>query len=215
MLFDLYCLNSTGLIAIGSQLSDDKAMVLIWLAVAILSVVTVFVCIKAGRAYKKRQEIVSAQTALIERDRELYNAFKDADEDFLRKAEPRELIAGLAILVQAKVEKADDPVALFETFPEKDRYAYCLDIFLTDTEEALSHFFRNNGRPVTNTAVEALRQLGLLTESVEKVFLMLDEDTEVSFDAEFIKSADEEFMNTFDKTAATNRIREYLLNPTE
>lgn len=212
MLLDCLSIYSAGLIALSSQLSDDKAMVLIWLAFAVVSVITVFVCIKAGRAYKKRQAIINAQNALIEKDRQLYRAFKDADEAFLKSAEPRELIAGLAIAVQAKVEKAEDPVALFETFSEKDRYVYSLDIFLTDSETNLSHFFRNNGKPVTNTAVEALRHLGLLTEGIEKVFLMLDEDTDVSYDPEFIKNADEEYKKSFDTAAAINKIREYLLD---
>ena len=41
---------------------------------------------------------------------------------------------------------------------------------------------------------------------------MLDEDTDVSYDPEFIKNADEEYKKSFDTAAAINKIREYLLD---
>jgi len=194
-----------------SGLSERQILYLLWTAAAALSVVTVFVIIKAGKAYKRRQEIVGEQMAQMERDRALYEKYKNADFETLKNAEPRELIYGLALQVQAQVQNAPNPNELFMSLPSFQRYIYSLDIFLEDTEKSLSSFFRNNGEPLLSSAIDALRETGLLTTEIERLCLMFDKDSEVSFDEEYIKKADESFGDSFNRETALKKIKEYIL----
>ena len=92
-----------------SGLSERQILYLLWTAAA-LSVVTVFVIIKAGKAYKRRQEIVESRWRRW-KGIALYEKYKNADFETLKNAEPRELIYGLALQVQAQVQNARIPMS--------------------------------------------------------------------------------------------------------
>ena len=119
-------------------------------------VLTVFVSVKAAKAAKKSR---SKREKIIEQlryENKTRAEFANPTAQQILSAEPEKLVDGIALNLQADLEKQADMVAAFENLSKPPKYIYALYYFITDSKEKLSEFFKKNGKPLTGTAKEAV-----------------------------------------------------------
>lgn len=129
------------------------------IAFVVISVITVFVCIKAAQASKKTR---AARDIIIDRlkyENKVRNDFKHLTPELMASAEARALVDGIALNIQADLEKQSDMNAAFENLTQPQKYIYALYYLLVDGARKLSEFFKMNGKPLTDYAGEAVGQI--------------------------------------------------------
>lgn len=127
---------------------------LVFVAVSIL---TVFVCFKA---YKASAKVRAERGKVIERlkyENRTRAEFADLTIERIETAEPKALFDGVALNIQAGLEKESDMNAAFEKLTASQQYIYALYYVLLDGSQKLSEFFKMNGKPLTPVAGEAVR----------------------------------------------------------
>lgn len=168
-------------------------------ALVLLAIVTVFVCIKAMLASKKRNEERERIIADIEKEKALRKEFKHVDETtFADGKDNYRLITGMCAHVQQRIEKKEDMTAAFYELSDVEKYVYALGYVFEDSKNGLSDFFRSNGEPLLSTAEKAVREIigERFSELFSAEFIMLDENDETtSVDNDALAKMDEEFKN--------------------
>lgn len=168
--------NYTG----AAEYFKDKPYLLILLVV--LAALAVFAVIKAAAAsskrYGKNREIMEKLKA----DAELRREFEPLTPEKARSAEPEKLVGGVALGLCARIEKAADMTAEFESFTEEQKELYALHFVLEDGAEKLSGFFKMNGSPLTDYAKKAVERLydGEAVTAFCREFSAYDERDEVT-----------------------------------
>lgn len=168
---------------------------------AVLVVLTVFVCIKAGQASAKRGRANEALMKKLKEENELRNEFAVLTESSIKKADSVRLFKGVALNLQKKISDASDMDAEFAKLSDEQKAVYALSFVVEDGGEKLSEFFRINGKPVTNTALDAFKKLfdGRACEIFESEYNSFDPDNEdASVIPEEIEKLDAEFMSLTD-----------------
>ncbi|MBQ3129167.1 MAG: hypothetical protein IJC13_09095 [Clostridia bacterium] len=171
-------------------------------ALALLAVLTVFVCLKAMLASRKRSEERERIIADIEKEKALRKEFKHVDETtFAQGKDNYRLITGMCAHVQQNIEKKEDMTAAFFELSEVEKYVYALGYVFEDSQKGLSDFFRSNGEPLLSTADKAVSEIvgGRFSEIFSSEFVMLDENDETtSVDNDALAKMDEEFRAVLD-----------------
>lgn len=171
-------------------------------ALALLAVLTVFVCLKAMLASRKRSEERERIIADIEKEKALRKEFKNVDETtFAQGKDNYRLITGMCAHVQQNIEKKEDMTAAFCELSEVEKYVYALGYVFEDSKKGLSDFFRSNGEPLLSTADKAVSEIvgGRFSEIFSSEFVMLDENDETtSVDNDALAKMDEEFRTVLD-----------------
>lgn len=171
-------------------------------ALALLAVLTVFVCLKAMLASRKRSEERERIIADIEKEKALRKEFKHVDETtFAQGKDNYRLITGMCAHVQQNIEKKEDMTAAFYELSEVEKYVYALGYVFEDSQKGLSDFFRSNGEPLLSTADKAVSEIvgGRFSEIFSSEFVMLDENDETtSVDNDALAKMDEEFRTVLD-----------------
>ena len=171
-------------------------------ALALLAVLTVFVCLKAMLASRKRSEERERIIADIEKEKALRKEFKHVDETtFAQGKDNYRLITGMCAHVQQNIEKKEDMTAAFYELSEVEKYVYALGYVFEDSKKGLSDFFRSNGEPLLSTADKAVSEIvgGRFSEIFSPEFVMLDENDETtSVDNDALAKMDEEFRTVLD-----------------
>lgn len=171
-------------------------------ALALLAVLTVFVCLKAMLASRKRSEERERIIAAIEKEKALRKEFKHVDETtFAQGKDNYRLITGMCAHVQQNIEKKEDMTAAFYELSEVEKYVYALGYVFEDSKKGLSDFFRSNGEPLLSTADKAVSEIvgGRFSEIFSSEFVMLDENDETtSVDNDALAKMDEEFRAVLD-----------------
>ena len=171
-------------------------------ALALLAVLTVFVCLKAMLASRKRSEERERIIADIEKEKALRKEFKHVDETtFAQGKDNYRLITGMCAHVQQNIEKKEDMTAAFYELSEVEKYVYALGYVFEDSKKGLSDFFRSNGEPLLSTADKAVSEIvgGRFSEIFSSEFVMLDENDETtSVDNDALAKMDEEFRAVLD-----------------
>lgn len=163
---------------------------------AVLVVLTLFVCIKAGQASARRGKANEAIIKKIKEENELRNEFALLTETKIKNSDSVRLFKGVALNLQKKISDAADMNAEFDNLNNSQKQVYALSFVAEDGGEKLSGFFRINGKPVTNIALDAVKKLfeGRICEIFESEYNSFDPDNEeVSFIPEEIAKLDEEF----------------------
>ncbi len=171
-------------------------------ALALLAGLTVFVCLKAMLASRKRSEERERIIADIEKEKALRKEFKHVDETtFAQGKDNYRLITGMCAHVQQNIEKKEDMTAAFYELSEVEKYVYALGYVFEDSKKGLSDFFRSNGEPLLSTADKAVSEIvgGRFSEIFSSEFVMLDEnDKTTSVDNDALAKMDEEFRAVLD-----------------
>lgn len=136
-----------------------EAFVQYWyftLALIAVSILTVFVCIKAYKVSKKtrleRDKIIDR----LKYENRTRAEFSTISKELIESSEPKKLFDGVAMNIQAKLEKESDMNAAFESLSQPQKYIYALYYVSVDGAEKLSEFFKMNGKPLTTAAGDAV-----------------------------------------------------------
>ncbi len=168
---------------------------------AALVALTLFVCVKAGQASARRGKANEALIKKLKEENELRNEFAVLTETLVKKADSVRLFKGVALNLQKKISDAADMESEFSKFSDEQKMIYALSFVVEDGSEKLSSFFRINGKPVTDNALNAFGKLfdGRVYEIFESEYNSFDPDNEEAsvipeetekLDAEFASLAD-------------------------
>ena len=163
---------------------------------AVLIILTVFVCIKAGQASSRRHAEMEKNMKKLKEEKELRNEFAALTPSLAENADPERLFKGTALNLQKRVADKDDMNAEFEALTAEQKGIYSLALVVEDGAERLSLFFEANGQPVTGEAKALLNKIAdeKICRIFEKEYLAFDRDDETtSFIPEEIKTLDKEF----------------------
>ncbi len=174
---------------------------------AALVVFTLFVCVKAGQASARRGKANEAIIKKLKEENELRNEFAVLTETLVKNSDSVRLFKGVALNLQKKISDAADMEYEFEKLNDEQRMIYALSFVVEDGTGKLSNFFRINGKPVTDNAVNAFARLfdGRIYEIFESEYNSFDPDNEEAsvipeetekLDAEFSSLADAESICT-------------------
>ena len=171
-----------------------------WFAIfGALILITLFVCVKAGKASAKRYKANEAIMKKLKEENVLRNEFSVLTESLIEKSDSSRLFKGVALNLQKKVSDSSDMNAEFEALNQMQKEIYALSFVVEDGSEKLSNFFRANGKPVTDNANALFSKLfsGKASDIFKNEFSSFDEDNEeASLIPEEIKKYDEEFSKT-------------------
>lgn len=188
----------------------------LWVALAVLIVITVFVCIKASKAVKKKNEIMAKQHEELKRYKMLVEKYKDLQAETAENADSKELAEGVTAALQYELEKSENPDEAYENAEKWRREVYALFYFDEDvTADSLSFFFKNNGGPLPRVAVEGLSSIGAdkIHSLAASMFAMYDDKNEnVSLDAVRAAELDEKFRSTYNSEEFFEKVKLYILN---
>lgn len=168
-----------------------------WLVIlAVLIIITVFVCIKAGAASSKRYKASEAIMKKLKEENLLRNEFTVLTQSLIDAAETARLFKGVSLNLQKKISDAADMNAEFEKLTDEQKEIYALSFVVEDGSEKLSEFFKANGQPLTDFALKGFTRLfdGKAAEIFTNEYDAYDPDNEnSSLIPEEIEKNDAEF----------------------
>ncbi len=198
------------------MLDSIKEFWYIWVVLVVLILIFVFVASKASKAVKKKNEILKKQHEELKRYSELIEKYSDLTADKIESSPAKELAEGVTAVLQHQVEKSADPDAEYDNAAKWRREVYALFYFDEDvTADSLSFFFRNNGGPVPQQAVNGIESIGYdkINSLVKQMYSMCDDKNEsVSFDKNRITELDEKFRNLYNSGEFFEKIKLYISN---
>ncbi len=171
---------------------------------AALIVLTLFVCVKAAQASARRGKNNEALMKKLKEENELRNEFALLTESLVKKSDSVRLFKGVALNLQKRISDASDMEAKFAKLSDEQKMIYALSFVVEDGGEKLSDFFRINGKPVTDTALDAFKKLfgGRTCEIFESEYNSFDPDNEsASVIPDEIEKLDAEFASIADMNA--------------
>lgn len=187
-----------------------------WLVLLVLIIVTVFVSIKASKAVKRKNEIMEKQHEKLKRYSDLVEKYEFLTAEKAESADAKELAEGVMCVLQKQIEKSENPDAEYENAEKWRRETYALFYFDEDvTAESLSFFFRHNGEPLPEEAVNGIASIGFdkIKSVVGQMYAMCDDKNEnVSFDKNRIAELDEKFRNIYNSEEFFEKVKLYILN---
>lgn len=186
-----------------------------WVVLLVLIVVTVFVCIKASKAVKRKNEIMEKQHEQLKRYSEMIEKYTPLTPEKVKNADAKELCEGVMCVLQHQVEKSENPDAEYDNAEKWRREVYALYYFDEDVTTSLSFFFKNNGGPLPGVAVEGLASIGAekIHSLAASMFSMYDDKNEnVSLDMNRVNELDEKFVNAYNSEEFFEKVKLYILN---
>jgi hypothetical protein len=187
----------------------------LWLILAALIIVTAAVVFFAARAASAHSKETKKLFEELEHLKQLKNKYKNLTQQTAEEAEPFELLEGINAVMQAEIEKSENPEQTFAAFNNTQKNLYTLLYFLEDSQQNLSFFFKNNGSELREQilpALSALNEPELLTV-VKSVYDMFDENNEESsLDNSELEKADKQFLTLFNKDKLLSEIKHYIIN---
>jgi len=170
----------------------------------------------ALRASRKRRGKRDALIAQLEREAALRREFAGVTREKLIDTPAERLVEGLCVCIQARLEEQKDMREAYDALTEHERLVYALGYVIQDGRENLSGFFKVNGPPLTDDALEAV--LRFLDEGAagifQREFRAFDERNEtVSLVREIIDSLDAEWARLREEAgeAFYGEVKEFIL----
>lgn len=188
-----------------------------WVILLVAIIIAIFAWAKALKSGKSRRERLKKEAAIWKRDYELREKFTILTEEKLNSTEETELLHGVAMNIQAKLEKATDMTENFNSLPNEKKFIYVLEYFDEDAKKGLSTFFKNNGEPLISIVPDALNAIGAgkYVEYYATLLPMYDPDSEVSIDYNIIGKVDEEFASIYNSDELLRLSAKYILKNKE
>ncbi len=188
-----------------------------WVILLVAIIIAIFAWSKALKAGKARRERLKKEAAIWKRDYELREKFTILTEEKLNSTEETELLHGVAMNIQAKLEKATDMTEGFNALPEEKKFIYALEYFDEDSKKSLSLFFKNNGEPLISIVPDALNAIGAgkYIDNYATLLPMYDPDSEVSIDYSVIGKVDEEFSSIYNSDELLRLSAKFILKNKE
>ncbi len=188
-----------------------------WVILLVAIIIAIFAWGKALKSGKDRRERLKKEAAIWKKDYELRENFTILTEEKLNSTEETELLHGVAMNIQVKLEKATDMTESFNSLPNEKKFVYALEYFDEDAKKSLSSFFKNNGEPLISMVPDALNAIGAgkYVEYYATLLPMYDPDSEVSVDYNIIGKADEEFSSLYNSDELLRLSAKYILKNKE
>lgn len=159
-------------------------------------VLTVWVCIKAGKASAANRKENEAIMKRLKEENVLRNEFAVLTPSLAEKSEPSKLFRGVSLNLQKRISDAADMEGEFARLSPEQREIYALSIVAEDGADGLGNFFKANGEPLVSAAANGVKRLfpGRASEIFEAELRAFSPDDETeSVVPERIKALDGEF----------------------
>jgi len=137
---------------------------------------------KAMLASAKRNRERDAVLAELKEKNEAAKLFHTLDAAGAAAMDSKTLFAAAALHTQSLLENKADPNTAFCALPIAVQQVYALHYLFEDAATSLSHFFKENGKPLTPAAHEAVHALlgEALAESFDPMYAAYDPDNETA-----------------------------------
>lgn len=184
----------------------------LWVLLVIVSILAIFVWIKAMAASRIRREKLRKEAEIWKKDYELRQEFKTLTSQKLNSTDTNKMLSGVCMNIQIELENATDMNEAFLKLPEEKKYIYCLEYFDEDASKSLSTFFKNNGSPLTDYIVEAIKTIGYeeILPLIEAVYPMYDDNSDVSIDYTIIDKTDDKFKEIYNPNKLYDLVSKYV-----
>ncbi len=184
----------------------------LWVLLLVVAVLAVIVWIKAMAASRTRREKLKKEAEIWKKDYELRQEFKTLTSEKLNSTPNNKMLSGVCMNIQIELENATDMNSAFLTLPDEKKYIYCLEYFDEDCVKSLSAFFKNNGSPLTDFIIDAIKAVGYneILPLVETVYPMYDVDSEVSIDYSVIDKTDDKFREIYNSNKLYDLVTKYV-----
>lgn len=184
----------------------------LWVLLVIVSILAIFVWIKAMAASRIRREKLRKEAEIWKKDYELRQEFKTLTFEKINSTDTNKMLSGVCMNIQIELENATDMNEAFLKLPEEKKYIYCLEYFDEDASKSLSTFFKNNGSPLTDYIVEAIKTIGCeeILPLIEAVYPMYDDNSDVSIDYTIIDKTDDKFKEIYNPNKLYDLVSKYV-----
>lgn len=184
----------------------------LWVLLVIVSILAIFVWIKAMAASRVRREKLRKEAEIWKKDYELRQEFKTLTFEKINSTDTNKMLSGVCMNIQIELENAPDMNEAFLKLPEEKKYIYCLEYFDEDASKSLSTFFKNNGSPLTDYIVEAIKTIGYeeILPLIEAVYPMYDDNSDVSIDYTIIDKTDDKFKEIYNPNKLYDLVSKYV-----
>lgn len=185
----------------------------LWLIFAALVVAFVVVLRFASKALQSHNDEKNAIVNDLVRLKKLKEEYSYLTAEKANSSQAKELLEGVCAVMQAVIEKSDNPNSEFLGFNEAQRNCYTLNYFMEDVALSLSFFYKNNGEPLSGTAHKALEAVGLteLSSITYEMYSMFDENNEgVSLEKQKTDELDSKFKTIYDENVFCETVKKYI-----
>lgn len=184
----------------------------LWVLLLVVSVLAIFVCIKASSASRIRREKLKKEAEIWKKDYELRQEFRTLTSEKLNSTDSNKMLSGVCMNIQIALENAPDMNKAFSMLPNEKKYIYCLEYFDEDASKSLSTFFKNNGSPLTDFVTDAIKAVGYneLLPLVEALYPMYDDTSDTSIDYSVIEKTDDKFKEIYEQNKLYDLVTKYV-----
>ncbi len=184
----------------------------LWVLLVIVSILAVFVWIKAMSASRIRRERLKKEAEIWKKDYELRQEFKTLTLEKINSTDTNKMLSGVCMNIQIELENAPDMNEAFLKLPEEKKYIYCLEYFDEDSIKSLSTFFKNNGSPLTDFIIEAIKTVGYeeILPLIKTIYPMYDDNSDVSIDYTVIDKTDDKFKEIYNPNKLYELVSKYV-----
>ncbi|MBQ4103333.1 MAG: hypothetical protein IJC90_02615 [Clostridia bacterium] len=184
----------------------------LWVLLVIVSILAIFVWIKAMSASRIRRERLKKEAEIWKKDYELRQEFKTLTLEKINSTDTNKMLSGVCMNIQIELENAPDMNEAFLKLPEEKKYIYCLEYFDEDSSKSLSTFFKNNGSPLTDFIIKAIKTVGYeeILPLIETIYPMYDDNSDVSIDYTVIDKTDDKFKEIYNPNKLYELVTKYV-----
>lgn len=184
----------------------------LWVLLLVVSILAIFVCIKASAASRTRREKLRKEAEIWKKDYELRQEFRTLSLEKLNSTDTNKMLSGVCMNIQIELENAPDMNEAFSMLPNEKKYIYCLEYFDEDATKSLSTFFKNNGAPLTDFVTQAIKAVGYneILPLVETLYPMYDDNSDTSIDYTIIEKTDDKFKEIYDQNKLYDLVTKYV-----
>ena len=184
----------------------------LWVLLVIVSILAIFVWIKAMSASRIRHERLKKEAEIWKKDYELRQEFKTLTLEKINSTDTNKMLSGVCMNIQIELENSPDMNEAFLKLPEEKKFVYCLEYFDEDSSKSLSTFFKNNGSPLTDFIIKAIKTVGYeeILPFVETLYPMYDDNSDVSIDYTVIDKTDDKFKEIYNPNKLYELVTKYV-----
>ena len=184
----------------------------LWVLLAVVSILAIFVWIKAMSASRIRRERLKKEAEIWKKDYELRQEFKTLTLEKINSTDTNKMLSGVCMNIQIELENAPDMNEAFLKLPEEKKFVYCLEYFDEDSSKSLSTFFKNNGSPLTDFIIKAIKTVGYedILPLIETIYPMYDDNSDVSIDYTVIDKTDDKFKEIYNPNKLYELVTKYV-----
>ena len=185
----------------------------LWIMLAGLIAVTVFMMIKASKAVKRTNAQKEELMKRLDRMKMLSENYTDLTVEKIENDKSENLVAGIAYIIQKNIEQSDDLNEAFDELNEDQKMIYALSWFADDAKNSVRDFFRQYSRPLTPYVVKATDMFAPAEskKDIKRMFDIYDDENEgVSFFEDEVSEIDARLKETFDFDKTLNNAIEYV-----